>query len=101
MLKTKDINVKSKFEIRLEKRRRKNILAVKRWREENPEKDRVHKIVFVAKRNGSLVKGICFCGSTKVEAHHEDYSKPLEVIWLCKKHHGQADKKRRESLSTG
>ena len=27
------------------------------------------------------------CGETKVEAHHEDYSKPKDVVWLCRKHH--------------
>jgi hypothetical protein len=27
------------------------------------------------------------CGSLEVQAHHEDYSKPLEVIWLCAFHH--------------
>jgi hypothetical protein len=27
------------------------------------------------------------CGATKVEKHHPDYSKPLEVRWLCREHH--------------
>ena len=28
------------------------------------------------------------CGSmTNIERHHPDYSKPLEVIWLCRDHH--------------
>ena len=31
------------------------------------------------------------CGEgCKPEAHHEDYSKPLDVIWLCKPCHGSA-----------
>jgi hypothetical protein len=27
------------------------------------------------------------CGHLLVHAHHEDYSRPLEVTWLCQKHH--------------
>lgn len=27
------------------------------------------------------------CGEPEVEAHHNDYGKPLEVVWYCRKHH--------------
>jgi len=53
-------------------------------------KDKVNarKKIFIALRNKSIEKKPCIkCGKTLVEAHHEDYSKPLEIIWLCKKHH--------------
>jgi len=27
------------------------------------------------------------CGSPNAQAHHEDYSKPLDITWLCYDHH--------------
>src|SRR5580765_3386225 len=41
-------------------------------------------IVFGAIRNGTLVRQPCSqCAAVKAEAHHEDYNKPLDVVWLC------------------
>lgn len=36
-------------------------------------------------RKGHIKRGNCsICGTTKdVEGHHPDYSKPLNVIWVC------------------
>lgn len=42
---------------------------------------------------GRLIKQPCEdCGRTDyVEAHHKDYSKPLEINWLCIDHHNERD----------
>ncbi len=82
--------------LREKSRLKKLKICVANWRKNNPEKSKANRLVFVAVRNKSLKKVNCFCGESRVEAHHEDYSKPLEVIWLCKKHHVEADKIRRE-----
>lgn len=39
-------------------------------------------------RRGKVERKCCeVCGEKKVLARHLDYSKPLEVKWLCRRHH--------------
>ena len=68
--------------------------TVARIRKENPEKYHAHNVVAGALRRGKLIKQPCqVCGSEEVSAHHEDYSKPLEVVWLCHTHHMERHRK--------
>lgn len=56
--------------------------------ERYPEKIRAREIVYNAVRSGKLHRQPCsVCGEQDTEAHHEDYRKPLDVVWLCRKHH--------------
>lgn len=58
----------------------------RQWREENPEKYEAHLAVNNAILAGRLTrpKECSHCQKeARVEAHHEDYSKPLNVRWLC------------------
>jgi hypothetical protein len=60
--------------------------AKKKWRENNPRAVRAHGLVNKALMRGKLKRpDKCQrCGKKcKPHAHHEDYEKPLEVIWLC------------------
>ena len=61
------------------------------------EKNAARAKVYRAIRSGELIPQACeVCRATKnIEAHHLDYSKPLEVQWLCREHHIIADKQRR------
>jgi hypothetical protein len=60
-----------------------------------PRADRVRagRAVQAAIVSGKLVRPKCCsrCGSGgKIHGHHSDYRKPLLVVWLCTKCHGQA-----------
>lgn len=59
-----------------------------RFRKQFPQKWKAHCLVNNAVRDGRLKKEPCFCGA-KAQAHHEDYTRPLDVVWLCTKHHAE------------
>lgn len=68
-------------------------------RPENWIKSEAQKAVQAAVKRGDLVRQPCEylagdkecgldpCGKTPTHGHHEDYAKPLDVIWLCAGHH--------------
>lgn len=69
-----------------------NTDRVQAYREKDPEQTRLRNqaasAVWYALSVGTLQKQPCeVCDNPDTIAHHDDYSKPLEVRWLCRRHH--------------
>jgi len=70
-----------------EEQKQKMYESVKRYRRENAEKYRCHSLVGHAINSGKLVKpnrcSECGEDNATIHGHHENYMRPLDVIWLC------------------
>jgi len=68
-----------------DKYREKNRRNSDLYHSRNPEKRRASDLLCHAVEDGRIIRGPCEdCGSTgKVHGHHDDYSKPFDVRWLC------------------
>ena len=67
-----------------------------KWNRANVNKIKAHAAVRVALRQGKLRRGKCEqCGSLRCDAHHDDYTQPLKVRWLCRRCHQQLHAKAR------
>jgi len=80
--------------------RKANLQIISRnWLKANPERGRTHSAVARALKKGILIKPTK-CQDCQEEAplhaHHDDYSKPLEVKWLCVPCHGKRHPKYKE-----
>jgi hypothetical protein len=76
--------------LRTKEQEEKSNQAREEWIKRNPAAHKAHIKANNALRNGKLKKKACeICGNKHVEMHHQDYSKPLEVMWLCRKHHAE------------
>lgn len=64
--------------------------AIREWRNNHPEIVKAHNILNYALKKGEIIKSDT-CNNcnikTRLSAHHSDYTKPLEVIWLCSSCH--------------
>ena len=66
--------------------------ASKRWREnpKNRVKHLAHQIFYMAQKIARRSRQPCEkCGKKNAYAHHDDYSKPFIIHWLCGFHHRQ------------
>jgi len=54
---------------------------------EAKRKSVARSIANVAQRRGKLKRKPCERCGGRAQKHHDDYSKPLEVRWLCRRHH--------------
>lgn len=60
----------------------------------NPQKHLAHNKLHAAIKSKKIIKQPCeVCGDIKSQGHHDDYTKPLEVRWLCQKHHKELHRK--------
>lgn len=51
-------------------------------------------------KTGKIIQTPCVkCGDPNSQRHHPDYDKPLEVIWLCRKHHLELHAEKSETSS--
>lgn len=69
-----------------------------RQKERHPVQEQARRLVANAVKSGALVRRPCeVCGLAKAEAHHDDYTKPLVVRWLCRTHHVEHHNNERRS----
>ena len=60
----------------------------KAYRERTKDRAACYATTKKAIKSGTLVRQPCeSCGEKSVMAHHDDYTKPLEIRWLCYKCH--------------
>jgi hypothetical protein len=72
------------------KKRPSHIKRQRKYEKAHPEKQSARVAVSRAMKSGALVKQPCqICGDKDAVAHHDDYTKPLDIRWLCQPHHIQ------------
>lgn len=56
----------------------------------HPERVKARRLVRSEIEAGRMMRAPCeVCGAAKTDAHHDDYSRPRDVRWLCRAHHDQ------------
>jgi hypothetical protein len=74
--------------------------SIKDFKKRHPQKKMAHLYVELALKFGHLVRPTC-CDQCQAEckpqAHHGDYSKPLDIQFLCTKCHGKEHRKYKDS----
>lgn len=68
-----------------------------KWRDRNPKAAWAHSALRAAVKRGLVEPQPCeVCGAADAEAHHHDYDRPADVIWLCRVHHREEHRRLRQ-----
>lgn len=74
--------------------------SMRAWRKTHPLsgiallKSRARSYANTYQRRGKIVRQPCeVCGAALAEKHHDDYSKPLQLRWFCRRHHLEHERK--------
>lgn len=73
------------------------------WRQAQrlfPEKVRARRQLQRAVRAGRIPKFPCPCGNPNSQGHHEDYSKPFEVVWMCASCHMKEHERKKQPTAS-
>ncbi len=75
-----------------ERARELKVVSAHRMMEKYPERYQARNTARNALKSGKLVRQPCeVCEEPKTEMHHDNYSMPLEVRWLCHLHHRELE----------
>lgn len=73
-----------------------------KWDQANPKAKWAHMALASALRRGLIERQPCeVCAiihgqaGAVIHGHHEDYDKPMQVNWLCQRHHRQLHARQR------
>ncbi len=67
--------------------------AYRKWSINNKEKRRAYQVILrIAKKHNPIPQTCIIDGCEEIgERHHPDYSKPHEVVWICRYHHRRTE----------
>jgi len=74
----------------LRKQREEYKLTKPPYKKREPYREKCKRKFHYAIKIGRIIKQPCvICGKFPADGHHSDYSKPLDIVWLCRQHHVQ------------
>ena len=80
--------IKERKRQRIKESKRRKLGLVKKYKHKKDCRKPANLILTSALKSGKIKSLPCeICGKEKTQGHHEDYSKALDVVWLCVRHH--------------
>lgn len=73
--------------------------SIRKHREKQDAREKLNYALKSGRMKKPDVCEMCNCRN-KIHGHHEDYSKPLEVMWLCTACHGLVHRMKKQTVDS-